>query len=110
MAAFDATFQAVKIYQYPIVYLMISKTLWLSQKSEKQSIWSLCLDTRRLYNTMQYANENTTDYLVRLRNSQKVNEDCDWSLVTKGVQEHGTKIRFPLHNTAFDSLQEDEKK
>ena len=65
---------------------------------------------RYLYNNMQYANENTTDYLVRFRNSQKVNEDFDRSLITKGVQEHGMKIRFPLHNTGFDSLQEDEKK
>ena len=59
---------------------------------------------------MQYSSENTTDYLVRFRNSQKVNEACDGSLITKGVQENGTKIRFPLHNTGFDSLKEDEKK
>ena len=37
-------------------------------------------------------------------------EACDGSLITKGVQEHGMNIRFPLHNTEFDSLQEDEKK
>ena len=59
---------------------------------------------------MQYASKNTTDYLVRFRNSQNVNEACDGSLITNGVKEHGMKIRFPMHNTGFDSLQEDEKK
>ena len=59
---------------------------------------------------MKYTSKNTTDYLVRFRNAQKVNEACDGSLITKGVQEHGMKIRFPLHNTGFYSLQEDEKK
>ena len=59
---------------------------------------------------MQYARDNNTDYLVRFRNAQKVNEACYRSLITKGVQEHGTKIRFPLHNNGFDYLQEDEKK
>ena len=59
---------------------------------------------------MQYANENTTDYLVRIRNIQKFNEACNGSLITKGVQEHGINIFFPFHNTGFDSLQEDEKK
>ena len=59
---------------------------------------------------MQYTNENTTDYLVRFCNAHKVNEACDGSLITKGLQEHGMKILFPLHNTVFDSLQKDEKK
>ena len=59
---------------------------------------------------MQYANENTNDYLVRFRNAQKFNEACDGSLITKGVQEHGMNIHFPLHNNGFDSIQEDEKK
>ena len=59
---------------------------------------------------MQYANENITNYLVRFRNAQKVNEACDGSLITKGVQDHEMNIRFPLHNTGFDSLQEDENK
>ena len=59
---------------------------------------------------MQYASENNTEYLVRFRNAQKVNEACDGSLITKGVQEHGMKIRFPFHNTGFDYLQEDEMK
>ena len=54
---------------------------------------------------MQYTNENTTDYLVRFHNDQKVNEDCNGSLTTKGVQEHGMKILFPFHNTGFDYLQ-----
>ena len=59
---------------------------------------------------MQYSNENTTDYLVRFRNAQKVNESCDGSLITKGVQKHGIKIIFSLNNNGFDSLQKDEKK
>ena len=59
---------------------------------------------------MQYANKNTTSYLVRLHNSQKVNEACKGSLTTKGVQEHGMKIFFPLHNNGFDYQQEYEKK
>ena len=59
---------------------------------------------------MQCASKNTTDYLVRFRNAQKVNKACDGSLITKGVQEHGMKIRFPLHNNGHDCLQEDEKK
>ena len=59
---------------------------------------------------MHYANDNTTDYLVRFRNAHKFNEDCNGSLITKGVQEHGVKILFPLKNTRFDSLQEDKKK
>ena len=59
---------------------------------------------------MKYANNNTTDYLIRFRNAQKVNEACNGSLITKGVQEHGMKILFPLHNAVFDALQEEEKK
>ena len=54
--------------------------------------------------------EQVIDYLVRFLNAQKFNEACDGSLITKGVQEHGTKIRFPLHNNGFDSLQEDDNK
>ena len=84
-AALDATFQAVKIDGYPIGYLMILKKICFSNQSEKHPIRSLCLSTRQLYNTMQYAGENTTDYLVRLRNAQKVNEACYGSLITKGI-------------------------
>ena len=58
-----------------------------------------------MYNIMQYSNKNTTNYLVRFRNAQKVNETCNERLFTKGVQEHGMKFIFPFHNTAFDSLQ-----
>ena len=108
-AASDATFQAVKTDQYPIGYLMILKRICFSNQSKQHPIRSLCLSTRRLYNTMQYANENITDYLIRFRNIQRVNEACDGSLITKGVQEHGTNISFPLHNTEFDSLQEYKK-
>ena len=106
----DATFQEVKTDQYPIGYPMILKRICFSNESEQHSIRSLCHSTRRIYNTMQYTNENTTNYLVRFRNSQKVNEACDGSLITKVVQENGVKIRFPFHNTGFDSLQEDDKK
>ena len=59
---------------------------------------------------MQHAVENTNDYLVRLRKAQKVNEACNGSLTTRGVQEHGMKNLFPLHTTVFDSLQDNEKK
>ena len=59
---------------------------------------------------MQYSNDNTTYYLVRFRNAHKVNEACNRSLITKGVQEHGMKIFFPLHYTGFGSLKEDDKK
>ena len=109
-AALDATFQAVKTEKDLIGYLMILKRICFSNKSEQHPIRSLWLFTRRLYNTMKYSNENTTNYLVRLLNDQKVNEACDGSLITKGIKEHGMKIIFPLHNTGFDSLQEDEKK
>ena len=51
---------------------------------------------------MQYANENTTDYLVRFRNAQKVNEACYGSLITKGLQEHGMKTHH-----CPDSIRED---
>ena len=63
-----------------------------------------------MYNTIQYSNKSTTDYLVRFRNEHKVNGACTGSLITKGVQEHKMKIIFPLQSTGFDSLQEDEKK
>ena len=59
---------------------------------------------------MQYTNDNTTKYLVRFRNSQKVNEACNVILITKGLQEHGMKILLPFHNNGFDSLQEDDMK
>ena len=67
--ASDATFQAVKTDQDPIGYLMILKKICFSNQSEQHQIHSFCLSTRRLYNTMQYASENTTDHLVRFRNS-----------------------------------------
>ena len=103
-AELDATFQAVKTDRDPIGNLMILKKICFSNQSEQHQIRSFWLSTRRLYNTMQYSRKNTTDYLVRFRNAQKINEACDGSLITKGVQEHGMKIRFPLHNTGFDYL------
>ena len=104
-AASDATFQVVKTDQDPIGYLMILKRLCSSNQSEMHPINSLCLSTRRLHNNMQYANNNTTNYLVRFLNSHKVNEACNESLITKGVQEHGMKILFPFQNTGFYSLE-----
>ena len=89
---------------------MILKKLCFSNQSKQQPIWSLFLSTSRMYNTMQYANENNTEYLVSFRNAQKFNKACNGILITKGVQEHGMKILFPLHNTGFDSLQEEENK
>ena len=89
---------------------MILKRLWFSNQSEQHLICSLWLDTRSLYNTMQYANKNTTDYLVRFHNAQKFNEACNGSLITRFVQEHEMKILFPLHTTGFDFLQENYKK
>ena len=109
-AASDTTLQGVKTDRYPIAYLLILKKICFSDQSEQHPIRSLCLSTGWLYNTMQYASKKTTDYLVRSHNAQKVNEACDGSLITKGVQEHGMKICFLLHNTGFDFLQEDKKK
>ena len=100
----DATLQAVNTDRDPIGYLMILKRICFSNQSEQHPIRWLCLSTRRMYNTMQYANKNTTAYLVRFRNAQRFNEACDGSLITKGLQEHGVKICFPLHNTGFDYL------
>ena len=58
-AASDATFQAVKTDQDPIGYLMILNRLCFSNHYDQNPIRSLCLSTRRLYNTMQYVNNNT---------------------------------------------------
>ena len=54
----------------------------------------------------KHAKNKTTDYLVRFRNAQEVNEACNENLITRGVQENGMKILPPLHNTGFNSLQE----
>ena len=109
-AASDATFQEVKTEWDSIGYLMILNMLCFSNHSDQHPILPLWLSTRHLYNTMQYANENTTKYLFRFRNDQKVNEACNGSLITKVVQEHGMKVFLPLHYTIFYSLQEDEKR
>ena len=109
-AASGATFHAVKFDRDLIGYLMILKRICLSNQSKHRPIRSLCLSTRCMYNTRQYANENTTDYLVRLRNAWKVNEACNRILINKDVKEHGMNILFPFHNTGFDSLQEGDKK
>ena len=67
----DAIFQAVKTDRDPIGYHMILKKILFSNQSEQHPIRSLCLSKRQLYNTMQYARENTTDYLVRFCNAQR---------------------------------------
>ena len=72
-AASVATFQAVKTGQNLIGYLIILKNLCFSNQSEQHPIRSLCLSIRRLYNTMKYASDNTTYYLVRFCNAHKVN-------------------------------------
>ena len=51
-AVSDATFQVVNTDQDPIGYLIILKRLCFSNHSEQHPIRSLCLATRRLYNTM----------------------------------------------------------
>ena len=66
--------------------------------------------TRRLYKTMQYTNKNTTEYLFKSHNAQRVNESFNVSLITRGVQEYGMNILFPFHNNGFYLLQENEKK
>ena len=51
-AASDATFQAVKTDQDPIVYLIILKMICFSNQSEQHPILSFFLSMRRLYNSM----------------------------------------------------------
>ena len=63
-----------------------------------------------MYNNMQYAYSNTTDYLFRFHNAQMVNEVSNGSLIKRFVKEHGMNIIFILHTTGFDLLQENEKK
>ena len=104
-AALDSPFQAIKTEQDPINCLMILKKICFSNQSEQHPIYLLFLYMRRLYNTIYYANKNTTKYLVTFWNAQRFNEDLNGSLITKSVQEHGMKILFPLQNTVFDSLQ-----
>ena len=76
----DDTLQAVKYDRYPIGYLIILNMLCFSNKSKQKPIRSLCLATICMYSTMQYTNNNTTEYLVRFHNAQKVNEACNGTL------------------------------
>ena len=76
----------------------------LLEKSEQQTIRSLFIATRQLYNTIQYTNENITDYLVRFRNTRKVDDACDGSLISRVVHEHGMSILYTLHVTSFDVI------
>ena len=108
-AALDATLQVVKIGQDPIRYLIIPKKLCFSNKSKKHPICSLCMTMRILYNKMLYTKKNTTNYLIRFYNSQNSIEACNGSLITRGFQEHGTKILFVQYATGFDALQYDNK-
>ena len=89
---------------------MILKSPFLENQSKQHPIRLLCLSTIHLYKPMQYAKENTTKYLVRFCNFQKVNKACNGSIITRGVQDYGMKILFPLHTDGFDLLQENEKK
>ena len=85
-ASSDATLQAVNTDKYRIGYLMILNRLCFSNQSEQHPVRSLWLSTRRLYNTMHYANKNTTDYLVRFRYAQKFNEAYNGILINSGLQ------------------------
>ena len=58
----------------------------------------------KLYSIRNNAKDNTTGYLVRFLNLQKANEACNGSLISRGFQEHGMDIIFPLHVTGFDTL------
>ena len=89
---------------------MILKKICLLNQSEQHPSRSLCLATRRLYNKIHSTDENTTDYLVRFRNEQKVNEACNGSLISRGLQEHRMKILYTLYVTGFDALSVNEKK
>ena len=70
----------------------------------------LCLETRQLYITVHYTNENTTDYLDIFWNSQKVNEECNGSIILRVVQEHVMKILYSFHVTSFDTLLDNGRK
>ena len=50
-----------------------------------------------------------TNYLVRFRTYQKIKGACNGNLISRGVQEHGTKIIYPLHFTSFDALPYNDK-
>ena len=63
-----------------------------------------------MYNTIQYTKNNKTNYLVRFRDSHKVNEACNRRIISRIVQEHGMKILYPLHVTGFDTLLNFDKK
>ena len=77
----DATLQAANTGQDPIGYMMVLNKLCFSNQSEKHLIQSLCLSTRRLYNTIQNVNNKTTGYLVSLNNEQKAKEAYTGSLI-----------------------------
>ena len=46
--------------------------LYFSNKSEQHLIRYIWLSTGQLYNNMHHTNKNTTNYLARFRNAQKV--------------------------------------
>ena len=56
-----------------------------------------------MYNSMQYTNNNNTEYLIRFRNTQKVNEACNGSLITRGVYKSMGKI-FHSHISVLDLI------
>ena len=109
-AASDTAFQDFKTGCDPIGYLTILKNFFFLNQSEQQPIQSLCLATRRMYNTMNYTNENKTNYLFIFKNAHEVNEACNGSIISRRVQEHGMKILYPLHVTGFDTLLDGDKK
>ena len=109
-AELESTFQAVNIDRDPTVYLLILKKLWLSNQSIQHPIQFLCLETRQMHNTMNKFNKNTTNYLFRFYNYHKVNDAWNGSLISRGVQEHGMKIIYPLHVTSFNTLPDNHNK
>ena len=84
--ALDATFQMVKTGQDLIDYFIITKKIFFLNQYKQHIIRYLCLSTRLLYNIIQYAKENTTNYLVRFQNEQVVIESCNGSLVPRWFQ------------------------
>ena len=62
-----------------------------------------------MYNTMHHNNENTTDYLVRFCNTQKINKACNGIIIPIGVHENWMNILYPLHVTSFTAMQDNDR-
>ena len=107
-AASNAKLQAVKTGRESIGHLMILNKVSVSNKSKQHFICSLCLAMRKLYNTMKHARDNTTNYLVRLRNTQKANRVCNGILITRASKSMVCKLSFhyiPLNLTDYSTME-----